>query len=363
MSSRAALRWMALTYLVAGIAIMGCGARGAQTIASDREVALPLVASVGRTVHMAADAFIDLPQTPEQAVAFKEALEALIANNMERANDSASKAGYRIQRVEQAGRGYIIMQETRSPVVGPTIYLATAPTRDIILSTPHPVLDRLTDIESAIALPRLGARALILAGASRCAALRKSRCSGRTSICGSRERYRVSDGAHHTASLFHIAHTILAQRWPQSLVVQLHGFSRRDTSAWAVISDGSFAKRPQGLDVAEQIRDRIRNRLGAENKAVSCQDPRDERFSFRALCARTNVQGRMLNGSPNACATSTQTASGRFLHIEQSWELRQPFKAHWNEIDRHPQALAVIDALAEAVPCNLAPCDSASAHQ
>ncbi len=362
MAPRAVLRWIASSCLITAMALMGCGARGVQTIAANREVALPLVASVGRTVHAAADAFVDMPQTPEQATAFEAALKALIAGDMAQATVAAGKAGYGIQRIEQGGVGYVIMQDTRRPVVGATVYLATAPTRDIILSAPHPVVDWATDIESAIAMPKLGARALILAGANRCAALRKSSCSGHTSVCGSRERYRASDGAHNTATLFHLAHAVLARSWPQSVVVQLHGFGRRDTRAWVVLSDGSYAKRPRGQDLTERVRDRIRVRLGADDKAVSCQDPEDARYSFRALCSRSNVQGRMLNGSSNVCEKSTQTASGRFLHIEQSWDIRQPFQKHWREIDRYPKALAVIDALADVVPCRLSPCGSASTH-
>ena len=349
-------------YLLVELILNGCSSRGIQTLDADREITRPLIASIGQTVHTASDAFINMPQTPAQTTAFQMALTALVTGDRKQADAFAAKAGYDIQRLDQDGKSYLKLQDQRHPVVGATVYLATTPSRDIILSAPHPVVDRLTNIEAAIALPRLGARALILAGASRCAALQKSSCSGRTSVCGSRERYRVSDVAHNPDTLFHLAHAVLTQHWSDSVVVQLHGFNRRDTDAWVVLSDGSFAKRPQGQAFTERVRDQIRVRLGAKNKAVSCQDPTDEKYTFRTLCARTNVQGRALNGSPDTCEQSTQTASGRFLHVEQSWDIRQPFRANWFDIHRYPKALAVIDAIADVVPCSLSPCGSVATH-
>jgi hypothetical protein len=40
------------------------------------------------------------------------------------------------------------------------------------------------------------------------------------------------------------------------------------------------------------------------------------------LCGSTNVQGRHLNGSPQACTVSASAASGRFVHLEQSSAVR-----------------------------------------
>ncbi|MCP4808669.1 MAG: hypothetical protein GY884_25290 [Proteobacteria bacterium] len=40
-------------------------------------------------------------------------------------------------------------------------------------------------------------------------------------------------------------------------------------------------------------------------------------------CGTTNVQGRQLNGSKEPCEEAAETASGRFLHLEQSSVVRQ----------------------------------------
>ena len=89
---------------------------------------------------------------------------------------------------------------------------------------------------------------------------------------------------------------------------------------------------------------------------MSCQDPEDERYSHRTLCARTNVQGRHLNGSAGVCRASSEAASGRFLHIEQAWEIHRAVRQNREDIDRAPLATIVVDSLGAAIPCTFAAC-------
>ena len=89
---------------------------------------------------------------------------------------------------------------------------------------------------------------------------------------------------------------------------------------------------------------------------MSCQDPEDERFSYRTLCARTNVQGRHLNGVDDVCGTTAETASGRFLHVEQAWEIRREVRENWEDIESAPLATVVINSIGVAVPCTLSAC-------
>ncbi len=54
------------------------------------------------------------------------------------------------------------------------------------------------------------------------------------------------------------------------------------------------------------------------------------------LCGTTNVQGRHLNGASQPCTEAAASASGRFIHLEQSAAVRA-------------QAELVIAALAAAM--------------
>jgi hypothetical protein len=125
--------------------------------------------------------------------------------------------------------------------------------------------------------------------------------------------------AHFDDSLFQAAHEVLATAWPDTLVVQLHGM--RADPTWLVASDGSDEARPGDTGLAARVRDRVRAELGDPIVAVSCQDPADDQYPYRNLCATSNVQGRWLAGSADACALDATAASGRFLHLEQTLEL------------------------------------------
>jgi hypothetical protein len=212
-----------------------------------------------------------------------------------------------------------------SEVAGaPIIIIADNPDRDIILEAPHPVKDRATGIQTAHLLIALGARAAIISGNNRCAARTLSSCSGKTRICDGRRRaYPTSDPAHNTESLFHQAHIALAKRWPDAKIIQLHGYRQRDSDTLFVLSDGTRIHRRPDDGFSGKVRDRIRVATGNAAIAVSCQDPADRRFDYRPLCARTNVQGRHINGSEDQCRSDATLSSGRFLHIEQQYKVRE----------------------------------------
>lgn len=306
--------------------------------------------------HAPAGSLTAMSLPPDRAKVFEAALRSLAAGDLAAARQDADGAGYDILEVVQSGGVHHVLIERAPVAIGPLVVLAVAPSRDIIVSAPHPVIDRATGLQSALAYQRLDARALIVAGSSRCAATQESPCSGKTAVCGSRGPYRSSDGAHNPDSLFHLAHAVLGRLWPESVTLQLHGFARKETDAWVVLSDGTGEKRHGGAGLPERVRDRIRTRLGGAEKAVSCQDPADSKYSFRRLCAQTNVQGRALNGSADICRSNAAVASGRFLHVEQSWDIRAPVHDRWREIGRFPDAMVVADALADVIPCALRIC-------
>ncbi len=317
---------------------------------------LPLVSLIASLDHAAKESIKALPNDRQARLAFAEMVRQAAAGKENAAEMAAERAGYDVKNVTEAGRRYLVLLDAAA-AVGPTVVLAQSPSRDIVIQAPHGVADRGTDIQSAIALTRLGARALILAGAHRCAALAESVCSGQTRICGGgRAPYRVTDGAHNPDTRFHAAHVVFAEAWPLATTVQLHGFGVKGTDAWVVVSDGSFEERSHDSALSASVRDAVRTYFGRKDRAVSCQDPEDKQYDYRPLCARTNVQGRYLNGSADICDASAKVASGRFLHVEQAWEIRREVRRYWDDINQSPLATVVIVALEETIPCTLAAC-------
>jgi hypothetical protein len=282
-------------------------------------------------------------------------LSLLLQGQRAEAETAAAKLSYRVVFVQEHGIQYDVAMHERG--VGPMVVLNRQPLRDLVVEVPHPRADRLTDMQAGGIFVATGARALLIAGAHRCADEAGSTCSGKSAVCGNREAYRRSDVAHAMPTAFHGVHVFLTEQWSQALVVQLHGFSNPGSPAWFVLSDGT--KRDAALDAPHhRIRASLRQSLGQREVAISCQDRNDRDVPTRWLCGRWNVQGRQLNGSPQPCTQGATTlvgreVSSRFVHIEQTYKpLREPFSRFAPHMAlQRPGPMALVRAISEASNC------------
>jgi hypothetical protein len=191
--------------------------------------------------------------------------------------------------------------------------------RSIVLEIPHPIADAKTESEGAAFFLELSARALIIAGTHRCANTSSSPCSGMTSVCsdtGPPESYRTSDAAHSKGHLFQVAHETLLDADVALVAVALHGFAQRDSDPHAFVSDGT-KDYASAANLANQFTALLIAVTYLTNAAQSCNDG----STGARLCGTEDIQGRYANGSLNACHLEAP-ATGRFLHIEQSLDLR-----------------------------------------
>jgi hypothetical protein len=94
---------------------------------------------------------------------------------------------------------------------------------EAVIQVPHPIADDRTALQGADLFRRLKARALMIAGAHRCANADFSPCSGTTVACGPLEPYRSSDVAHAAQTAFQAAHKALVPCGGARVAVQLHG--------------------------------------------------------------------------------------------------------------------------------------------
>jgi hypothetical protein len=291
----------------------------------------------------------------ERVVAFRLMLKTALDGGWAELPAAAQAAGYKAFALIDGADWYLVMDDARMGL-GPTVVLAPDAKRDMIAEAPHPEVDRYTAPQAALFMTRLGARAAIVAGANRCAAQAASSCSGKTSVCKAHGKaaYRDSDVAHNPETLFHAAHEQLTERWPRSVAFSIHGFRKRNSApeTWAVISDGGREEGGSADRLSRRLRDALRARLGAgDARAVACDDPSDRQYGYARLCAATNVQGRHLNGSGNICRESVEQGSGRFLHIEQTLELRDAYEYGWRAPDEHPAIQAVLGAVGDVISC------------
>ncbi len=196
-----------------------------------------------------------------------------------------------------------------------------------LAAAPHPVIDRGSAPIALKAFVGLSFRYLFISSSSRCLSDKYSTCSGMTSVCGQRERYRKSDPAHNIDHYFHQFSKYHHQQFPDAYHIQFHACgekscpSKLDHNILARLSVGSkdvLAASALSNKLARVMNEKIQME---GSKVLSCNKSGEE--SYR-LCASTNVQGRYLNDQrANSCTEGANADDqSTFLHIEINHDLR-----------------------------------------
>jgi len=259
------------------------------------------------------------PPTSAELQAFEAGLTTLLLGQQESAVSLLKSAGLEaVVLQETGGQTLLLVREPAGQAArGWGLYaFDVAPARpDLVIEVPHAQFEEKTADQGAEYTVALKPAALLVAGAHRCASDTASPCSGTTAVCSTTaQAFRVSDAAHYTEAAFQAAHRAATAQWPSAVAVQLHGMTFVTGGPHAVVSDGtSFSAPSAGL--ANQLAAALAQQLGLA--VESCNQPHTA-----TLCGTTNVQGRHSNGSPAPCTVPASAATGRFLHLEQSSELR-----------------------------------------
>lgn len=251
--------------------------------------------------------------TATRLVAIESSIRALLAGDAAGALTWADAADYSLCRGTGAEASLALWKPPAGAGQAQFAYRAGA-ARQAILEVPHPLFDLQTLDEGRHLFERLGARALIASGTHRCANSSSSGCSGTTTACDSAGGpYRISDMAHTEESAFHAAHRAFAEHFAQDWVFGVHGSGTTGVS----VSDGTTFATDSSAPSAK-----VASALAARFAGVtSCNDFGGVPFSVR-LCGTTDVQGRHLNASELACTVAASSSSRRFVHLEQSREVR-----------------------------------------
>lgn len=217
---------------------------------------------------------------------------------------SGAEAGLVLWRPNVAGTGQALWALRTSPHAAP-----------LIVETPHPFYDLDTLAEGRLFFETLEARVLLSSGTHRCGSFVSSPCSGTTSVCGSSAPYRISDMTHVDEALFQVAHEVLAEHFAADWVVSVHGMGGDGVS----LSNGTT--QPVAPDDPVALFAAALADTFPDESITTCNAYPGATVDAR-LCGTTNTQGRHLNGSPDACSVAASTASERFLHLEQSRDVR-----------------------------------------
>jgi len=258
----------------------------------------------------------------ERRAAMHEALRDLRAERFSDARDHARHAGYQVCRTNDV----VVLTPRKLRSHHARIALRLNEAKPIVFEAPHPFHDRGTAEQGRALFERLSARALIVSGTYRCeSAGIASGHAGHTTACGGKQPYAVSDMAHAVDSVFHQAHVSLYGMFTGATFVSLHGMAQRGVS----VSNGT--RRPLASahrsPVAALTRG-LRQTLDTNSResVTTCNAHGNTHPRYR-LCGTTNVQGRHANGYAGASIVEPMRASGRFVHLEQSFVVRQNIEA------------------------------------
>jgi hypothetical protein len=257
--------------------------------------------------------------TAARLEAVRRSIGALLSGDARQALTDARIAGYGLCRA-----GAVALSRPLVATEGAASFAwRTSGARPVIVEAPHPLSDLLTLGQAVDLFESLNARAIVTSGSHRCANDSASPCSGTTDACstGTSQSFRESDMAHVDGSFFQVAHVALAEHAADDLVVAVHGSADPGVS----LSDGSTFATTANSPVARLAAELVTRFQGsplAAEPITTCNSYPGAPAVDERLCGTTDVQGRHLNGSANACAAAATAASGRFLHMEQSRAVR-----------------------------------------
>ncbi len=262
------------------------------------------------------------PPTDDEKKAFRDALELLLEGKESDALTAFKNLNLALTRFTDAsGPTFLLIREKSATPRGWGLYaINTKGSRKLLLEAPHPIADLATEGQATSYFLTLSARGLLIAGAHRCASTVFSPCSGTTALCNTssiEESFRIADAAHSEEQVFQTAHEILMNFDPSLTAVALHGFNQLAGDPHAFVSDGT-----ETVTAANSLTNRfvaaLKTETGVSNAGQSCNDG----SSGIRLCGTDDLQGRVTNGSENICTTDAPSGSQRFLHVEQSMDLR-----------------------------------------
>ncbi len=357
--ARLARRALAALSAVALFGVVSSSGLAAEDVApaSIEIVEVPLIAWVSSRAHALPDSLQNFVTADERTKTFREFMESLAALDRQKAASLAEKLKYQLVEIDEDGKKYLVASDDSGSGRDPIIVINTAPSRDVIFEAPHVPFEVGTAEEAIVLLSALDGIAALIPGAHRCASKSFDVCDGTTPVSNEKrkeEPYRDSDVSHNTQTLFQVAHVVLAERWKNAVVVSLHGMMDDDKGVHTsvIISDGTAL---EGDQTAAYPAMKLRLALasgGEPGAVVSCNLADDKKYEARKLCGSTNVQGRNVNGDPDACHGNVGQATGRFIHMEQDWGVLKPYAQNWSHIGEDPRTKKLIEALKGALPAN-----------
>jgi len=198
--------------------------------------------------------------------------------------------------------------------------------RPLIIQSPHPKNDFNTGKQGIYVFKKTNALFYLLSGTHRCNSSQFSSCDGSTSVCtASNENYRISDLAHNDSTIFQKTTQILLNNYNDTYFIQLHGFAKRSTDPYVILSNGT--RITPTLDYIYTFKNNLYNEDTSLTFKIAHID-----LSWTRLIGFTNTQGRLINRDIDVCNSNATNTNGRFIHIEQEKYKLRNTSVGWDKV-------------------------------
>lgn len=263
----------------------------------------------------------------EVTSSFSAALNALIEQNLPLADELAQSFGYRaIEFSDNASNQTVYILEEIAKAgdnnfIGGGTYVVNPMGKPIALEAPHPKFDTFTSTQAIETFVATQSQFLLLAGTRRDSNIAKSECSG---------DYFESDVAHQTNSLFSTAHELISALSNELVFVQFHGFgstSLKSLQQQCNTSNTNVVNLSEGVNYYTSPNETsflhiLRSEIESRTPIAACVYGNQT----QSLGGTFNVQGRVTNLSSDSCHANAQASSKRFIHLEQSYNVRKSLR-------------------------------------
>ena len=278
------------------------------------------------------------PPTPANLLLAQETIQLLSSEKYTEAQAKAQELGGYIIAFDDTSSGsttryYIFhiawqaLEDNKYRTLGGT-YVFNPSGKNISIQVPHPSFDSNTNVQGITTFFGLQARYLLVSGTHRNSSTQQSTCQ---------TDYRVSDAAHNANHYFQSVHQAIDDLSNETLFIQLHGFGSETREKLRLQCDAS--ENPLLLNMSTGVGDidpinkhsfmhLLHKKVNDAGSIRSCIYSPSQHASVNdvystSLGGTLNTNGRYTNGSTDVCSASAATSSERFLHLEQSYEVRR----------------------------------------
>jgi hypothetical protein len=201
----------------------------------------------------------------------------------------------------------VLAPTSKAPPGQATLIVRPTWHRDLVIEAPHVPFDFETDAEAAQVFDAVRARAVLIAGAERCASSAASGCYPDPQCSGESVE---SDPSHSMRSAFHAIHVAVATGDSTTTsALQLHTNVDSSLNGDLRVSNGTTLTSHRMAAFARALDESTLD-------VRTCDDGVDT--GDGEYCGITNTQGLASNGVGSSCTVFATSASDRFLHLEQT---------------------------------------------